>query len=123
LLGTSSGKGPLGKENITWEKNITKNLTEIGYENVNWTVLFFWVVTPCGLVGRYYSFGEHTVSIFRTSALKMETVCFSETSVSAYKSTRRYYPEDQHPRRRENLKSHITVPDWLGTRDSGGLLY
>jgi hypothetical protein len=29
-------------------------------------------------------------------ALKMETVCFSETLVSTYKSTRRYNPEEQH---------------------------
>jgi hypothetical protein len=26
----------------------------------------------------------------------MEAVCFSETLVSTYKSTRRYYTEDQH---------------------------
>jgi hypothetical protein len=41
----------------------------------------------------------------------METVCFSETLVSTYKSTRRYNPEDQHRhlRRRENLKSHVLL--------------
>jgi hypothetical protein len=27
--------------------------------------MFFWVVTPCRLVGRYQRFGEHTLSIFR----------------------------------------------------------
>jgi hypothetical protein len=27
--------------------------------------MVFWVVTPCGLVGRYQRLGEHTVSIFR----------------------------------------------------------
>jgi hypothetical protein len=31
-----------------------------------------------------------------TSALKMETVCFSETLVSIYESTRRNNPEQQH---------------------------
>jgi hypothetical protein len=38
----------------------------------------------------------------------METVCFSETSVSTYKSTRRHDPEDQqrHLPRRDNLRSH-----------------
>jgi hypothetical protein len=42
----------------------------------------------------------------RSSALKMEAVCSSETLVSTYKSTRRYYPEDQHRHlhRSENLK-------------------
>jgi hypothetical protein len=40
---------------------------------------------------------------------KMETVCFSETSVSTYKTARRHNPEEQHRHlhRRENLKSHI----------------
>jgi hypothetical protein len=32
------------------------------------------------------------------SALKMEAVCSSETLVSNYKPTRRYYPEDTHRR-------------------------
>jgi hypothetical protein len=57
---------------------------------VNMTMLFFWVVTPCGLVGRYKHFGE-TYNI-----LKMETVCFSETLVFIYESTRRHNPEEQH---------------------------
>jgi hypothetical protein len=43
-----------------------------------------------------------------SSALIMKTVCFTETSVSTYKSTRRHNPEDQHRHFhcRENLKSH-----------------
>jgi hypothetical protein len=37
----------------------------------------------------------------------METVCFSETLVSTYKSTRRHNPEQhRHLHHRENLKSH-----------------
>jgi hypothetical protein len=40
---------------------------------VKMLMLVFWVVTPCGLV---------------------DAVCFSQTSVSTYKSTRRYNPED-----------------------------
>jgi hypothetical protein len=46
------------------------------------------------------------------SALKMDTVCFSETLASTEESTRRRNPEEQnhHPHRRENLKSHL-VPD------------
>jgi hypothetical protein len=50
---------------------------------VKMLMLVFWVVTLCGLVGR-------------ASALKMETVCFSETLVSTYKSTWHYNPEDKH---------------------------
>jgi hypothetical protein len=34
--------------------------------------------------------------MFSILALKMEAVCFSETLVSTYKSTRRYNPEEQH---------------------------
>jgi hypothetical protein len=39
-----------------------------------------------------------------SSAVKMETVCFSDALVSTYESTRRHNPEEVH--RRENLKSH-----------------
>jgi hypothetical protein len=46
--------------------------------NIVLSVLVFWVVTPCGLVDRY------TLSPY--SALKIETVCFSETVVYTYKS-------------------------------------
>jgi hypothetical protein len=41
-----------------------------------------------------------------TSFLKMETVCFSETVVSAYQSTRYLSPEQhRHLSRREKLRS------------------
>jgi hypothetical protein len=54
-------------------------------------MLFFWVVKP------------------PSSGLKMETVCFPETLLFTYESTRRHNPEEQHrhPRSRENLKSRI----------------
>jgi hypothetical protein len=41
-------------------------------------------------------------------ALKMETVCFTETFVSTYKSKRRYSPKDQHRHlhRCGNLRSY-----------------
>jgi hypothetical protein len=39
---------------------------------VKTSMFFFWVVTPCGLVGRYQS------------SPKMEAVCASETLVSTY---------------------------------------
>jgi hypothetical protein len=38
----------------------------------------------------------------------METVCFSETLASTDESTRRQNPEDHHPHRHENLRSHNT---------------
>jgi hypothetical protein len=42
----------------------------------------------------------------------MEAVCSSETLASTNKSTRRYYPEDQHRylHRRENLKCRAFLP-------------
>jgi hypothetical protein len=55
---------------------------------VKMSLLVFWVVTPCGLAGRYQRF-EGSYS------LKMETMCSSETLVST-ESTRRYNPEDKH---------------------------
>jgi hypothetical protein len=52
-----------------------------------------------GLVGRWQS-----------SALKMETVCFSETFASKDESTRRQNPEvHHHPHRRESLRSYMCV--------------
>jgi hypothetical protein len=47
-------------------------------------MMFFWVLVPCRLVG------------FRASALKMETVCFSEKLASTDESTRRQNPEEHH---------------------------
>jgi hypothetical protein len=48
-------------------------------------MLLFWVVTPCRLVGRY-----------QRSALKMETVCFYETLVSTYESTKNHNPQQHY---------------------------
>lgn len=42
----------------------------------------------------------------KSSALKMEVVCTSETFVSACKFTRRYNPDDQYLHLRDNLKSY-----------------
>jgi hypothetical protein len=56
---------------------------------------------------------------YSTSALKMEAVCYSETLVSSYKSTRPYNPEDQQ-RHLTSVKtsiltcymtSHLQEPD------------
>jgi hypothetical protein len=45
------------------------------------------------------------------STLKIDTVCFPETLVSAYKFTRSCSLEDQHGNfhRRENFRSHTVV--------------
>jgi hypothetical protein len=44
----------------------------------NISMLEFWVVTPCGLVGRYQCFGETAVSIIMAE-VRMEAVCSSGT--------------------------------------------
>jgi hypothetical protein len=66
---------------------------------------------------------EHIASVFRiliatcllaeriSSALKMEAICSSETSVDTQRTTRRYIPEDGtlHNHRCENLKSYNLI--------------
>lgn len=71
--------------------------------------LVLWKETPRGLVDRCHSFGD-TAAIFRV-VLKMVTLCTSETFVSTFKSTRRYYPEDKnlHLHRSDNLKCHMLM--------------
>jgi hypothetical protein len=54
---------------------------DLRFAVVKMSMLFFWVVTPRGLVGRYQCFGETQCLHLQCSALMMETVCFSETSV------------------------------------------
>jgi hypothetical protein len=70
-------------------------------------MLVFWVVTPCGLVGRYQCFEVTYYLPLQGWSHFDGGNCFSETLLSTCKSTRRYYPEDQHPHlhRRENHKS------------------
>jgi hypothetical protein len=57
-------------------------------------MLVFWVVMPCGLVGRHQRFGG-ACCLHRTSGMKMEVVRSSETLVSTCKSSRRYNANDQ----------------------------
>jgi hypothetical protein len=46
-----------------------------------------------------------------TSTLKMEAVCFSEQLISTYKSTKRYYLEEQHRHHcPKNFKSEKEAP-------------
>jgi hypothetical protein len=63
-------------------------------------MLFFWVVTSCGLVRKYQRFGG-------TYCLHLKET--SETLPSTCKSTRHHNPEGQHRHlhRRENLRSHL----------------
>jgi hypothetical protein len=70
---------------------------------------------------------EHRASIFRVkeksskptskqvATLKMEALCSSETSVATQRTTRRHIPEDDtlHNHRCENLKSYISILDWV----------
>jgi hypothetical protein len=77
--------------------------------------LFFRLVTPCRLPGRYQCFGKYNVSIFRADA-----ICFPETLVSTYESTRHQKTEDQsHLYCRENIKSHIIK--FVSVRGGGDL--
>jgi hypothetical protein len=101
-----------------------------GVEDTSIMMLPFWVFMPCRLVGRCNVSEKHMVSIFRveltmlvsggiekglkegkTSALKVEIVCISETLASTYESTQLQNPEEQyhHPHRRENLKSDTGI--------------
>jgi hypothetical protein len=84
------------------------------------SIVVFWVVTPCGLIGGYQRFGgtchfhfqrrSHFTSIFRVeviSTVKMDVIRSSELLVTSYKTTRRHNPEyhSRHLHRHENLKS------------------
>jgi hypothetical protein len=64
---------------------------------------------------RYSTQNSVFVSYVTITALKMETICFSETMVPTYESTRRHNPEEEHRQlvRRENLKSPTLTPNAL----------
>jgi hypothetical protein len=49
---------------------------------------------------------ELNVDLLGCEALKMDSVCSSETLVFTYMSTCRYNPEGQHHHRRQNSKLH-----------------
>jgi hypothetical protein len=57
-----------------------------------------------------------------SSALKMEAICSSETSVETQRTTRRYIPEDGtlHNHRCENLNSYTIKVDLKEIRWEGG---
>jgi hypothetical protein len=66
-------------------------------------ILIFWVVMPCGLVGKDQCFeGIYCLHL----PLKMEAVCSSEILVSTYKSAWHYNSEDQH----QQLLSLLNLP-------------
>jgi hypothetical protein len=71
-------------------------------------MMFFWVKSPLGLVGRNQHFGKacclHPQG-FRTSALKMETVRFPETLASTNQSIRRLNPKEHH----KNFLSSLVI--------------
>jgi hypothetical protein len=50
-------------------------------------------VTPCGSIKKNLHFGEH-IAHLSTDTLKMEAICFSETSVLFTSSTRGHIPKD-----------------------------
>jgi hypothetical protein len=60
------------------------------------SMLVFWVVMPCGLVGRYQRFGGKYCFILQvTPAMKMKAGCSIEALVSTDKSTLCCNPEHQ----------------------------
>jgi hypothetical protein len=64
--------------------------------SVTMYMLVFWAATPWGFAGRYKRLeGTYYLHFQGLSDLKMEAVFFSET-LSTYKSTRRYSPEEQY---------------------------
>jgi hypothetical protein len=80
----------------------------------------FWVVTriyseadtnvseKChSYVGTCESIRSHNTEA--TSALKMETVCSSETLISTRESTQRHNPEEQHPVELCSYNRHTTA--------------
>jgi hypothetical protein len=71
-------------------RNVYNSCSCVGFEvltSVKMSMFVFWVVTPCGLVGRYHRFGE--TYHFHLQGSKMEVVYFSLISVSTYKSVSR----------------------------------
>jgi hypothetical protein len=53
--------------------------------------------------------------------MKIKTVCFSETLVSIYMSTRRYYPERQHLYDYYCALKHFAVAVYKGRGDTCNL--
>jgi hypothetical protein len=70
---------------VSWDP---RGLVEVSAASI---MAVYWVVAQCSVV-------------------EVQAVRASETSVNSYQTTRRYNPEDNqlHPRRRENLRSHVT---------------
>jgi hypothetical protein len=62
------------------------------------SMLIFWVVTPCGFIGRYRRFGEDDW---------IWSVCLFETVVSTCESTRRNNPEQQNPRKQTKVQLYV----------------
>jgi hypothetical protein len=67
--------------------------------------IIFWDVTPCSLCACHLLTCWFLLKLC-SSALKMEAICSSETSVATRQTTRRHIPEDDtlHNHRCENLK-------------------
>jgi hypothetical protein len=66
---------------------------------VKMLMLVFWIVTPCGLVGRYQRFGG--TYCLHLQVFSPKAVCSSQTLVSTYKST-------QHFNLKTKINRHIS---------------
>jgi hypothetical protein len=82
-------------------------------------IVVFWIVTPCSLVGAYQRFGGtyrlHLQGSFSHvgryqhfgGRVKMKEIRSSETSVTTYKKTRCYNPEDLQSTFKKKFRSHV----------------
>jgi hypothetical protein len=69
-------------------------------------MLIFWVVTPCGLEGRYQRLGG-TYCLHLQDCLNMEAVFYSETLIITHMTTLPHNPEDHNPQ--INLSSPVKI--------------
>jgi hypothetical protein len=85
-------------------------------------VLFFWVLTPCRLVGRCQRFGGTYYLCLQGQRQFGDSMFIRNVGINL-ESTRRQNPKEDHCHRRENLSSHshttecgITGLIWEGGR-------
>jgi hypothetical protein len=79
---------------------LDKNCT-VGFEvltAMSMKIVVFWVVAPCSLEEVYHRFRGPCCLHHQGDALMMEAARTSETLVNFYQTTRRYNPENSHPR-------------------------
>jgi hypothetical protein len=92
-----------------------RNYTDVRFEVSTAVVMksiIFWDVTPCSLLGCHLLTSWSLPKLF-SSTLKIEAICFSETSAVTQQTTRRHIPEDDTIQTTHKLEDNIedTVKD------------